>query len=158
MKYEYMYGSAAPKLPEQPQKEQRHIQRKPPAGKKAIVIEPQTFPLAQMIICIIVGFVILFTVIYRYSTITQMNCVLSELSKEYETLKDSNRKLQAEIGARINLENVRQIAEEKLNMKMPDSYQKIPVKVPKVNFSTVTQKTKEDEKSFKSLLLAFFQR
>lgn len=158
MKYGYMYGSAAPKLPEQPQKEQRRVQRKPPVRKKAVVIEPQAFPLAQMIVCIMVGFIILFTIIFRFSTITQLNCELSELSKEYETLKDSNRKLQAEIGTRINLENVRQIAEEKLNMKTPDSYQKIPVKVPKVNFSTVVQRPQEEEKSLKSLLMAFLQR
>ncbi len=158
MKHGYMYGSAAPKLPEQPQEEQRRVQGKPPVLKKAIVIEPQAFPLAQMIICIMVGFVILFTIIFRFSAITQMNCELSALSREYETLKDSNRKLLAEIGTTINLENVRQIAEERLNMKMPDSYQKIPVKVPKVNFSTVVQEPREEERSLKSLLTALLQR
>ena len=77
-------------------------------------------------------FAVFSIIIYRYSTITEMNYALSALNKEYGALKDSNRKLQVSIGSRINQENIRRIAEERLNMKMPDSYQKIPVKVLKL--------------------------
>jgi hypothetical protein len=66
--------------------------------------------------------------------------------------------LQADISASINQENIRQIAEEELNMKMPDSYQKIPVKVPKVNYSTVTQQIPEEkETTLISMFAALFQ-
>jgi hypothetical protein len=73
-------------------------------------------------------------------------------------LKDGNRKLQAEISTSINQENVRKIAEERLGMKMPDSYQRIPVKVPKVNYSMVTEIAPEEERTtLLSLLMALLE-
>lgn len=155
-RYEYIYGSAAPKLDEHPQQPEKQVRKNTPVKKKLIKTESETFPLVQMVICIILVFGILFTIIYRYSTITEMNFALSSLNKEYESLKDNNRKLQVDIGARINQENIRKVAEERLNMKMPDSYQKIPVMVSKINYSTVTQVEEEDKKiSLKSLLMIF---
>ncbi len=146
-RYSYIYGSAAPKLPEQPQRERRQERNIPPVRKKAVEPEPRTFPLGQMVICILIGFGILFTMIFRFSALTEMNCKLASMKQEYEELKDSNRKLQAEIGAQINLENVRKIAEERLGMKMPDSYQRVPVKVPKINYSLVTGTIPEEKDS-----------
>lgn len=144
----YIYGSAAPQLPEQPQKEEQQVRRSP-ARRKAAVVQPEPvrYPMGRMVFCIVVGFVILFTLIYRFATITEMNGELASMNAKVEQLKDNNRKLQAEISASVNQENIRQIAEERLNMKMPDSYQRIPVNVPKVNYSTVTLKAPEEEKS-----------
>jgi len=158
-RYSYVYGSAAPKFNEQPypqRKSQSYGRKTAPVPKEVIKPETVSYPMAQIIVCIIITFAVFFTIIYRYSTITEMNYELSLLSKEYETLKDSNRKLQVSIGAKINQENIRKIAEERLNMKMPDSYQKVPVKVPKVNYSTVTiEEQKEKEGILKSLLMFF---
>jgi hypothetical protein len=79
--------------------------------------------------------------------------------QKHEQLKDENRKLQAKIGSQINLENVRRIAEDKLGMKMPDNYQRIPVKVPKVNYSLVTGTVhKEETKTLKSWIAAYFDQ
>ena len=120
--------------------------------------EPITYPMAQMILCILVGFMILFTLVFRFSTITEMNGQLAALNSELEMLKDGNRKLQAEISTSINQENVRKIAEERLGMKMPDSYQRIPVKVPKVNYSMVTEIAPEEERTtLLSLLMALLE-
>jgi cell division protein FtsL len=113
----------------------------------AIKQEPVVYPLATMIICIIAGFAIMFTMVYRFATITELNCELAAMGQEYETLRDSNRKLQAEIAASINQANIRKIAEERLDMKMPDSYQRIPVKVPKVNYSMVVENKSEEQKT-----------
>lgn len=156
-RYNYIYGSAAPKLPERPEREQTRVRKRKPVVKKAVEPETVAFPLMQMIVCILVAFAVLFSIISRFSAITEMNCTLSELAKEYETFKDSNRKLQADIGARINLENIRTIAENKLNMKMPDSYQRIPVKVPRVNYSLVNKETQQESKhTLLSLIIACF--
>lgn len=156
-RYNYVYGSAAPKLPDSPIREEQRVRRKKAVPKKAAQPETVAIPLVQMIICILIGFVLLFAMISRFSAITEMNCDLSALAREYETLKDSNRRLQAEIGSKINLEKVRTIAETELNMKMPDSYQRIPVKVPKVNYSMVNQEIKKDTKiTLKSLIMAYF--
>lgn len=161
MKYRnsYIYGSAAPKFDEQQHRPERQAKtRRNPTHKKAVIteIEVEVLPVAQMIICILIAFAIFSTIIYRYSTITEMNCLLSALNEEYETLKDDNRKLQVSIGSRINQENIRRVAEERLNMKMPDNYQKIPVKVPKVNYSTLSIVEQEEEQiNLKSILLFF---
>ena len=156
-RYNYVYGSAAPKLPDRPERERIRTRKRKPVVKKAVDPETVAFPLAQMIICILIAFAILFSIINRFSIITEMNCRLSELAAEYDTLKDENRKLQAEIGARINLENIRIIAENRLNMKMPDSYQRIPVKVPRVNYSLVNREIQQKpENTLISLIMAYF--
>jgi cell division protein FtsL len=149
----YIYGSAAPQLPEQPQREEQQVRRTPVRRKAAVAVpEPARYPMGKMVFCIITGFLILFTLIFRFATITEMNGELASLNAQLEQLRDSNRKLQADISASINQENIRQIAEERLDMKMPDSYQRIPVNVPKVNYSTVTLQAPEEE----STLISFF--
>lgn len=150
----YIYGSAAPKLPERPQREEQQVRRSPRQRKLEVVVpEPVKYPVGKMVFCILVGFMILFTLIFRFATITELNGELAAMNTKLEQLKDSNRKLQAEISASINQETIRQIAEERLSMKMPDSYQRIPVNVPKVNYSTITELPQEDEKT---TLLSFF--
>ena len=149
----YIYGSAAPQLPERHHQEEQQV-RRPPARRKVEVVvpEPVRYPVGRMVFCIVVGFLILFTLISRFATITEMNGELASMNAQLEVLRDENRKLQAEISASINQENISQIAEERLNMKMPDSYQRIPVNVPKVNYSTITLQAAEEE----STLMSFF--
>lgn len=156
-RYDYIYGSAAPKLPKRSDREEQRVRSRRPALTIASEVEAIAFPLMRMVVCIIIGFAIFFTMISRFSAITEMNCDLSASVEEYNTLKDDNRRLQAEIGARINLENVREIAENKLNMKMPDSYQRIPVKIPKVNYGVVNREIEPKTKiTLKSLIMACF--
>lgn len=153
----YVYGSAAPKYQEQTYQDKRKSTERKSTPKPKVIAKPeiQVFPMAQMIICIIITFTVFSTIIYRYSAITEMNYALSALNKEYETLKDSNRKLQVSIGTKINQENIRKIAEERLNMKMPDSYQRVPIKVPKVNYSTLNIDTQEEKGGTLKALLLF---
>ncbi|NLM28128.1 MAG: cell division protein FtsL [Clostridiaceae bacterium] len=155
----YVYGAAAPKIPYQPQREENQKVINIPKRKTVVQPEHRAVPLAQIIFCILIGFAIFFTLIFRFSAITELNCELAAQKQKLEQLKDENRKLQAKIGSQINLENVRRIAEEKLGMKMPDNYQRIPVKVPKVNYSLVTGTIPErEEKTLKSWITAYFAR
>ncbi len=150
----YIYGSAAPKLPERPQREEQQVRRAPRQRRMQVVVpEPIKYPVGKMVFCILVGFMILFILIFRFATITEMNGELAAMNAKLEQMKDSNRKLQAEISTSINQETIRQIAEERLSMKMPDSYQRIPVNVPKVNYSTITELPQQEEKT---TLLSFF--
>ncbi|HEY8499410.1 MAG TPA: septum formation initiator family protein [Clostridia bacterium] len=158
-KYHYVYGTAAPKINYQPQRKEYQKTTNAPGSKAVVHLEQRTIPLGQIIICILLAFVIFFTLIFRFSAITELNCELAAQNQRYEQLKDENRKLQAKIGSQINLENVRRIAEEKLGMKMPDNYQRIPVKVPKVNYSLVTGTVhKEERKTLKSWIAAYFDQ
>ncbi|NLG89339.1 MAG: cell division protein FtsL [Clostridiaceae bacterium] len=155
----YVYGTAAPKIPYQPQREESQKVIKIPKRKTEVKPEQRSVPLGQIIFCILIGFAICFTLIFRFSALTELNCELAAQKQRLEQLRDENRKLQAKIGSQINLENVRRIAEEKLGMKMPDNYQRIPVKVPKVNYSLVTGTIQEkEEKTLKSLITAYFAK
>jgi len=155
----YVYGTAAPKIPYQPQREENQRIINTPRRKAVVHLEQRTVPLGQIITCILIGFAIFFTLIFRFSALTELNCKLAAQKQRYEQLKDENRKLQAKIGSQINLENVRRIAEERLGMKMPDNYQRIPVKVPKVNYSLVTGTVHEEEKTtLKSWIAAYFNQ
>lgn len=157
--YNYVYGTAAPKIPYQPQREEKQRNVNIPKRKTVVQPERRTIPLGQIVVCILIGFAIFFTLIFRFSALTELNCELAAQKQKYEQLKDENRKLQAKIGSQINLENVRRIAEERLGMKMPDNYQRIPVKVPKVNYSLVTGSVREEErKTLKSWVAAYFNQ
>ncbi|MDI9483536.1 MAG: septum formation initiator family protein [Bacillota bacterium] len=158
-KYNYVYGTAAPKIPYQPQREENQKTINTPKRKAVVQLEQRTVPLGQIIFCILMVFAIFFTLIFRFSALTELNCELAAQKQKHEQLKDENRKLQAKIGSQINLENVRRIAEDKLGMKMPDNYQRIPVKVPKVNYSLVTGTVhKEETKTLKSWIAAYFDQ
>mgnify|MGYP000883784754 CR=1 FL=1 len=158
-KYHYVYGTAAPKIPYQPHREENKKIINTPKRKAVVQLEQRTVPIGQIIICILIAFAIFFTLIFRFSAITELNCELAAQKQKYEQLKDDNRKLQAKIGSQINLENVRRIAEERLGMKMPDNYQRIPVKVPKVNYSLVTGAIQKEERStLKSWIAAYFKQ
>lgn len=151
----YIYGSAAPKLPEKPFREEQPVRQTPRRNRVTVVVpEPVRYPVGKMVFCILVGFVILFTLVFRFATLTEMNGELAAMSTKLEQLKDGNRKLQAEISTSISQEHVRQVAEERLSMKMPDSYQRIPVNVPKVNYSKVTSLPKDEQKTTLSSILS----
>ena len=123
----YIYGSAAPKLPEQPLKEERQV-RRPPEKRKAVIAmpEPVKYPMGGMVFCIAVGFVILFTLICRFAAITEMNGELAAMNAQLEQLKDDNRKLQAgnqrQYQSGEHPPHCRRTAE----YEMPDKLQRIP--------------------------------
>lgn len=134
----YIYGSAAPKLPERagsPQEQQRterKVQKQTrPASKTASI------PKARMVFAMVFITAVCFVILYRFSVITELNSQMGELTADYNRLRDENRMLNVEIQTSINLDYVKEIAETRLNMHKPDQYQLVLVNVPKSNYSVV---------------------
>lgn len=140
----YVYGAAAPKLPE---KDERPIERKIIPKKVAIRPLPARSPIpkARMMFCVAVVVALSFIVLYRYSAIAELNYQMGTLSGEYSQLRDENRMLEFDIEASINLDRVQEIAETELNMHKPESYQVVLVSVPKTNYSVVVEQAYIDE-------------
>ena len=132
----YMYGGAAPKLPEREEKsfENQRVQKK-------VAIKPlparSTIPKSKMMFCVMFMVAISFIVLYRYSVISELNFSMGNLNEEYSKLTDENRKLEVDIATSINLDRVKEIAETQLNMHKPESYQVVVVSIPKNNYSVV---------------------
>ncbi len=150
----YIYGSAAPKLPERdgsPQKQQR-IERKVqkqtrPAPKFASI------PKGKLFFAMIFITAVCFVILYRFTVITELNTQMGDLTKKYDRLRDENRMLNVDIQTSINLDYVKEIAETKLNMHKPDQYQLVLVNVPKSNYSVVLNHDYIDSTSQKTSIM-----
>lgn len=138
----YVYGSVAPKLPQEPQK--RDAQEQVP-GKAMPRLSQSSLPKLQMIFCVIFMVAVSFIILYRYSAISELGNRMGKLTAEYNSLRDENRMLKVEIEKSINLDNVKQIAETKLRMHKPYSYQLVLVDVPKSDYNVVVNQSYIDE-------------
>jgi len=145
----YVYGSVAPKLP--PESE-RHDARKQ-APKAAPRLSQPSLPKVQMIFCVIFMVAVSFIILYRYSVISELSNRMGVLTKEYNTLRDENRMLKVEIEKSINLNYVKEIAETKLNMHKPYSYQLVLVDVPKSDYNVVVNQSYIEEATKNASLL-----
>jgi cell division protein FtsL len=145
-KNRYIYGSAAPKLP---QETNRSVQEKRQIKKKASEVLPRKsqLPKAKILFCLIFMVAICFVILYRFSAIAELNYRMGELTAEYDRLKNENRALAVEIETSINLDRIKTIAETKLNMHKPESYQLVLVSVPKNNYSVVLDQEYINEKT-----------
>ncbi|NLM75420.1 MAG: cell division protein FtsL [Clostridiaceae bacterium] len=139
----YVYGSAAPKMPVEPQRRAgkrvvRKVYSKPLPSRSSI-------PKVQMIFCIVFMVAVSFLILYRYAAISELNYRMGQLTEEYNRLRDENRALNVEIETSINLDYVKEFAETRLNMHKPDSYQIVTVSVPKSDYSVVVDQSYIDD-------------
>lgn len=82
------------------------------------------------------------TITYRFALITQLSYNINQSETKYAELRNENSRLRAQIEKDTDLANVRQIAETKLSMQMPNKSQIVYIKVPKNDY-TVVMKTDE---------------
>lgn len=103
----YMHGNLAideKKTLKQPEKKVRETTRTV-VRKKAIPMQEKLLYLFTIVVCVVVaGFII-----FRYAQIYEMNVQMQKISKEIETLKQENIKLETKIA---QLQNPQRIAEE----------------------------------------------
>ncbi|MGI6123790.1 MAG: cell division protein FtsL [Acetivibrionales bacterium] len=135
-KNSYIYGSAAPKMAQRAEQpiEQQRIQR-----KEAIRPIPQksNIPKAKLVFSVLFVVSVCFVILYRFCVITDLNSRMGALNEKYNRLRDENRMLNVDIETSIDLNRVKEIAETKLHMHTPESYQLVLVSVPKSNYSVV---------------------
>lgn len=136
----YIYGSVAPKIPQKTGRypERKKVTRSVP--QKAMPSQ-SSIPKVQMIFIVVFMVAVSFVILYRYTTISEMNYKMGMLTQEYDKLRDENRALKVDIETRINLDYVKEYAETNLRMHKPDNYQLVLVDVPKSDYSVVVDQS-----------------
>ncbi|MDR0287525.1 MAG: cell division protein FtsL [Clostridiales bacterium] len=103
--------------------------------------------LVKVVILFIIGVIVLF----RYASITELGYKVNSANTQYTTLINENERLKVEIAKSINLEDIKKIAEERLDMHRPGSYQVIHISVSpidEINIEDSNQLRKVDNRSW----------
>lgn len=80
-----------------------------------------------IVLLILIGITIIF-ILSRFSIITEKQYRVEKLRKEIETIEIENERLRVEIANLNSISRIEKIAQSKLNMKKPNSYQIIYLK------------------------------
>ena len=126
----------------QPWEEQPYVQPSPEPRVTGSVVTLQTvsvaFPRGSLIFGILAAFGLCFLILFRYGVIAEMNLDLGRKTADLAALKETGRMLEVEIESGLQLDMIRQIAEENLGMHEPATNQVVPVSVPKSAYSVVS--------------------
>lgn len=144
----YVYGSAAPKLHQGPERQEAHQPKESRVRVSRAAVSPYAHvPKAKLIFCIVALAAMCFVVLYRFTILSDLNTAMNKLNEQYDELRDQNRRLKVEIETSIDLDKVQQIAETELGMHKPDQYQIVAVSVPKNDYNVVLDQEYIDETS-----------
>jgi cell division protein FtsL len=136
----YVYGSTAQKLEYNVYEENELLK-----AKKRFKSNSKIKRKAVLIVAVI--FAACIVIMYRYALITEMNYNISNMEKTYNELRNENSRLKISIEKDMDLERVRKIAAEKLEMQEPDRYQVVHIYVPKNDFTTVAEDYRKDKQN-----------
>jgi cell division protein FtsL len=78
-------------------------------------------------------------VLFRYASITELGYRLNEQNKLYEEVSNENKRISVDIARQVNLSDIRRIAEERLKMQEPQSYQIVHIEVPSIDETNVNE-------------------
>ncbi len=131
--------------PEYLPREQKNQQK----SGSIVVLQTVTvrFPKASLVFGVLFAFCLCFFVLYRYSTLSEMNFRLNQLNSECADIKESSRMLKVDIESSLKLDNIREIAENRYGMHDPITNQIVPVHVPKSQYSVVVDSAYIAEKA-----------
>lgn len=100
---------------------------------------------------VVFAFMVMFSlcglVMYRYALITDINYKINTRMNEYTEIKNENTRIKVKIERELDLQKVREYAEENLGMQKPDKSQYTFVKVPRNDFSTASSEIKGEGKN-----------
>lgn len=130
--YEYIQGSAVRK-PEYDVYEQNKVLKAKKRYKSNRKVK------VKMIFAIMVVLTAALAVMWRYAIITKTSYEISQKEKEYNELRNENAILRVEIESETDLTTIKETAENKLGMAMPQKSQIIYVKVPRNDYTVVVQ-------------------
>lgn len=132
----YQYETSPRKI--QPEYDTRRKQnknvttKKKSATKKKLVAKKQEK--SKILLYIFVGFSILFAISYRNSQITETFNEKEKLKQEVSAIHKENEQLQISIENSLNLNNIEQLAKERLGMQKLNNDQKIYVSLDKKDY------------------------
>lgn len=133
--YEYVHGSAARQLEYDVYEENQVLKaKKRYKSNRKIKL--------RMVVAIIAVLAAGLAVMCRYAIITKMTYDLNQLEKDYDRMRNENSALKVQIETKTDLNEVKEAAENRLGMQMPDKSQIIYIKVPRNDYTVVmTPKT-----------------
>lgn len=91
-------------------------------------------PKLKIVMLLIAGFSVLFAISYQNSLINESFNKKEQYKKEAEALSKTNQQIAVNIENNLNLNNVEQVAKDKIGMQKLNNNQKIYVNLPKVDY------------------------
>ncbi len=132
-KIDYVHGSLAEKIKYDPYEDNAILKSKKTArDNKRVKV--------RIILSIFLVFAMFIVVMFRYAQISQLNYESNIMKSEYTKLQNENQLLLIDIQNAMDLKNIRQIAETKLDMHKPDKSQIVYVSVPKKDVTITANK------------------
>ena len=165
----YQYGTSPRKIqPEYNQKRKTTKKKNPKQNKKIKAEEKQRMEQLkkekkihyQNIAIIISMFLVLLTISYRNSLITEKFNQIQNKKQELSAIEKTNGQTEISIESSLNLKSLEKTAEKKLGMQKLDKDQKVYVTLPKKDYTESALPEVETEQSsnwLKDLFAKFFK-
>lgn len=117
-------------------------------------------PKLKIVMLLITGFSVLFAISYQNSLINESFNKKEQYKKEAEALSKTNQQLSVNIENSLNLNNIEQVAKEKLGMQKLSNNQKIYVNLPKQDYvaPATEQVIIEEDTGFLGRIFKLFSR
>lgn len=117
-------------------------------------------PKLKLIMLLIAGFSVLFAISYQNSLINESFNKKEQYKKEAEALSKTNQQLAVSIENSLNLNNIEQVAKDKLGMQKLSNTQKIYVNLPKQDYvaPAAEQVVMEEDTGFLGKILKIFTK
>ena len=165
----YQYGTSPRKIqPEYNQKRKKTKKKNPKQNKKIKAEEKQRMEQLkkekkihyQNIAIIISMFLVLLTISYRNSLITEKFNQIQNKKQELSAIEKTNGQTEISIESSLNLKSLEKTAKKKLGMQKLDKDQKVYVTLPKKDYTESALPEVETEQSsnwLKDLFAKFFK-
>ena len=114
---------------------------------------------AEIVFAVAVGFAILFAMSYQNSLISETFSKKESLKSELGAIEKENEQLKVNIEKSLNLNNVEQMAREKLGMQKLTNDQKVYISLPKKDYVESSKETYnlDDDKNIFEKMMELFQ-
>lgn len=109
----------------------------------------------KMVMAIMAVLVAGLTVMWRYAIITKMSYEINQRENDFNELRNENAILRVQIETVTDLTEVKDVAENRLSMRMPAKSQIVYVKIPRNDYTVLMEtqgKTVDDSSIFKAVL------
>jgi len=143
--YGYQYETTArelqpeiePLISKHPKKPAVEVKKQPEVKKSAdnsVKVKKSVKPRIKLVMLILVGFSVLFTISYRNSVINETFTKKEQLKGELNAIQKTNEQLKVSIENSLNLNNIEQEAKVRVGMQKLTNGQKIYVSLPKKDY------------------------
>ena len=138
--YEYVHGSAARQLVYDVYEENQVLRaKKRYKSNRKIKL--------RMVVAILAVFAAGLAVMCRYAIITKVSYQINHREKVYEEIRNENSLLRVQIETKTDLNELKEIAESRLGMQMPDKSQIVYIRVPRNDYTVLISPDVENEKN-----------